>query len=85
MFLGQNFPNPFNPFTKIKFEISKSSLIKFEIFDLNGRKILTLINEKLNPGIFDINFDGSNLPSGVYIYRLQSDNYSQTKKMILLK
>ena len=88
--LLQNYPNPFNPTTKIKFQIpsdvkSHTPDVKLIIYDITGREIQTLINEKLNPGTYEVTFDGSNLPSGVYFYQLRAGDFVNTKKLILLK
>ncbi|HEY5534021.1 MAG TPA: T9SS type A sorting domain-containing protein [Ignavibacteria bacterium] len=88
--LYQNYPNPFNPTTKIKFDIKKEfrnqeSEVKLSIYDILGRKIEDLVNEKLQPGSYEITFDGANLPSGIYFYRLTTEGYSDVKKMTLLK
>jgi len=88
--LLQNYPNPFNPVTKIKFQIpsnvkSKTSDVKLIIYDITGREIQTLIKEKLNPGTYEVTFDGSNFASGVYFYQLRSGDYVETKKLVLLK
>jgi hypothetical protein len=92
--LYQNYPNPFNPTTKIKFDIPVGTRrgVFLKIYDVLGREIQTLVNEKLNPGTYEVDFNGDNLPSGVYFYKLVvGDNttsggyYTQTKKMVLLK
>jgi hypothetical protein len=88
--LYQNYPNPFNPVTKIRFAIpSVGQMHAFElrliIYDILGKEVQTLVNENLSPGTYEVNFDGSNLPSGVYIYRLTAGNYTETKKMVLIK
>ncbi|MBZ0178267.1 MAG: peptidylprolyl isomerase [Melioribacteraceae bacterium] len=89
--LEQNYPNPFNPNTKIKFsipsvtKITQSVSTKLVLYDLLGQEVKTILNEKLVPGIYEVEVDGSNLPSGVYLYKLTSGNYSQTKKMVLIK
>ncbi|HEY5122342.1 MAG TPA: T9SS type A sorting domain-containing protein [Ignavibacteria bacterium] len=88
--LYQNYPNPFNPSTKIKFDIragvrSQESEVKLIIYDITGREIQTLVNEKLNPGTYEVTFDGSNFASGVYFYQLRSSDYVNTKKFIVLK
>ena len=83
--LSQNYPNPFNPTTKIKFSIPKESFAKIIVFDVLGREISTIVNEELKPGTYEVDFDGTNLPSGVYYYKLMTGDYSETKKMILLK
>ncbi|MEZ4689469.1 MAG: T9SS type A sorting domain-containing protein [Ignavibacteria bacterium] len=81
----QNYPNPFNPVTKIKYEIPVNGNVSIKIFDINGRLIKTLLNENRNAGGYEIEFNGENFSSGVYYYKIESGNYSQVKKMILLK
>jgi hypothetical protein len=83
--LKQNYPNPFNPSTQIKFQISNSNFVTLEIYDLLGHRVATLVNEKLNAGIHTLEWTATGNSSGVYLYRLQAGNYSQTKKLILLK
>lgn len=92
--LYQNYPNPFNPVTKIKFDVSSSvtsprisegDLVLLKVFDITGREVSTLVNEKLQPGSYEVTFDGSVLNSGVYFYQLISGNFIQTRKLILLK
>lgn len=88
--LAQNYPNPFNPVTKIKFSVPQNengitSNVKLLIFDVLGKEISSLVNDKLVSGNYEMNFDGSNLPSGIYFYTLQVDRFSKTQKMILMK
>jgi photosystem II stability/assembly factor-like uncharacterized protein len=83
--LSQNYPNPFNPNSKIKFQIPKSSDVKLVVYDVLGREVQTLINESISPGTYEVTFDGSNLPSGVYFYRLVAGNFVETKRLVLLK
>lgn len=83
--LQQNYPNPFNPKTKIKFSIPKAELVQIKVYDILGKEIQTLLNEYKTTGSYEIEFDASNLPSGVYFYRMISGSYSGTKKMILLR
>jgi len=83
--LSQNYPNPFNPVTKISFEIPKTGFVSLRVFDLLGREIKTLVNEVKNAGIYNIDFDGSSFSSGTYLYRLESNGYFETKKMVLIK
>jgi photosystem II stability/assembly factor-like uncharacterized protein len=84
--LFQNYPNPFNPNTKIKFSIPTKSKVKFQITDMLGNVIITLINnQEMNPGNYVYDFDGSDLASGIYFYSLKTSEFYQTKKMILLK
>lgn len=83
--LYQNYPNPFNPATKIKYQIADKSNISLKIFDISGKEITTLVEERQSAGTYEVTFDGSSLNSGVYFYRLSSDNFSDTKKFILIK
>ncbi|MBL7129039.1 MAG: T9SS type A sorting domain-containing protein [Ignavibacteria bacterium] len=83
--LYNNYPNPFNPTTKIKFDIPKHSYIKLIVYDVLGREIMTLINEKLGAGKYEVNWTASGYPSGVYFFRLITNDFSSTKKLILLK
>jgi len=83
--LEQNYPNPFNPTTKFKFQIAKSSYAKVSVYDVLGREVETLVSQQLNPGTYEMKLDASNLPSGVYFYRLIAGDFAQTKKMALIK
>ncbi|MFC2085168.1 T9SS type A sorting domain-containing protein [Bacteroidota bacterium] len=83
--LYQNYPNPFNPSTTIKYSIPKQSFVKLRIFDAIGREIKTLVSKEQSSGYYGVEFDGSTLSSGVYFYRLQTGDYVETKKMILMK
>ncbi|MBS1551334.1 MAG: T9SS type A sorting domain-containing protein [Bacteroidetes bacterium] len=83
--LSQNYPNPFNPATKIKFDLVKSGLVKLTVYDILGKEVATLVNENLSAGSYETDFDGSNLPSGVYFYRIETNEFTQAKKMILNK
>jgi hypothetical protein len=84
--LYQNFPNPFNPATKIKFDIRQTVNISLKVYDVSGKLISTLIvNEKMNPGIKEITFDAKEIPSGIYFYTLEAGNFKETKKMIVIK
>lgn len=84
--LDQNFPNPFNPVTQIKFEILKNNTFtRITVYDITGKEIQTLVNEKLNKGTYLITFDAVNHSSGVYFYKIFTDDYSDTKKMMLIK
>jgi len=83
--LFQNYPNPFNPSTIINFSIPKTSHIIIRVFDIVGREVVTLMNEEKLPGSYNINFNGSNLPSGIYFYSLLAGSYTQTKKMVLIR
>jgi len=83
--LEQNFPNPFNPSTNIIYSIPQSSNVVLKVIDILGNEIASLVNEEKPIGTHTIEFDASNLPSGIYFYQLQTPNFTQTKKMILLK
>ncbi|MCX6157692.1 MAG: T9SS type A sorting domain-containing protein [Ignavibacteriae bacterium] len=83
--LYSNYPNPFNPTTKIKFAMPKAGDAKVIVYDLMGREIQTLVNERLQAGTYETTFDGSTLNSGVYFYKLATDGFTETKKMLMLK
>lgn len=84
--LGQNYPNPFNPVTNIKFALPKSSVVTLKVFDILGREVAALINnENLSAGNYVFDFDAANIPSGIYFYKLNADNFSDVKKMTLIK
>lgn len=83
--LEQNFPNPFNPTTNIKFSVAKAGFVKIVVFDVLGREVQTLVNNKLAEGSYEVNFDGSSLYSGIYFYKITSGDYSQVRKMVLIK
>jgi hypothetical protein len=83
--LSQNYPNPFNPSTKIKYSIPHSSNVKIKVFNILGNEIMTLVDEFKVAGEYELTFDADNLPSGVYFYRMVTEGFSQTSKMILLK
>jgi hypothetical protein len=83
--LYQNFPNPFNPSTRIKFSVVKSSIVSIEVFDVTGRRISTLVNNRFQPGTYEIDFNAAGLSSGVYFYRLRAGDFIQSKKMVLIK
>jgi photosystem II stability/assembly factor-like uncharacterized protein len=83
--LEQNFPNPFNPQTTIRFSVPKKEFITLKVFDIKGQEVKSLIADEYQPGNYEIKLTGEGLSSGVYYYRMQSKDYSQTKKMILLK
>ena len=83
--LYQNYPNPFNPFTKIKYNLPKNGFVRIQVFDIAGRLINTLINDFKFSGSYEIDFNGSNLSSGVYFYKMETIDYSDVKKMLLIK
>ena len=89
-YLYQNYPNPFNPVTTIKYTIpylkaKGDATLQLKVYDILGRDIATLVNKKQQPGTYEVTFDGSKLTSGVYLYTIKSDNYADTKKLVLLK
>lgn len=83
--LAQNYPNPFNPTTIIKYQINSRQFVSLKIYDVLGNEIVTLVNKEQPEGNYSINFDGSNLPDGVYFYQIKTSSYIETKKMIILK
>lgn len=83
--LGQNYPNPFNPSTTIKYQIENSGFVSLKVFDALGREVATLVNENKVPGIYSVNFNALNLPSGIYMYQLKSGNFTDVKKMTFVK
>ena len=93
--LYQNYPNPFNPTTTIKYSIPQSGFVSIKVFNLLGQEVVKLVNKEKGAGVYSIEFsakggspssgNASNLTSGIYLYRIQSGDYSLTKKMILLK
>lgn len=83
--LKQNYPNPFNPTTNISFNIPKSSFVNLRVFDIMGREVQKLVSQNMNTGNYSVQFDGKNLSSGVYFYKLETDNFSEVKKMSLIK
>lgn len=83
--LEQNYPNPFNPVTNIEFDIPKSSYVKLSVISILGKEVQTLVNQHLNPGIYRADWNASDFPSGIYFYKLETESFVNTKRMILLK
>ena len=83
--LEQNYPNPFNPTTTINYSLAKAGNVKISVYDITGSKAATIVNENKPAGSYTVHFNGSNLASGIYLYRLESGNYSSAKKFILMK
>ncbi len=83
--LEQNYPNPFNPVTNIKFSVTKTGFVSLTVYDITGKETSQFVNKNLNPGTYNYEFDASMLPSGVYFYRLNTDGFTDVKKMILVK
>lgn len=83
--LEQNFPNPFNPSTRINYQIAKDNFVTLKVYDIIGNEVAALVNNQQPAGKYSVDFNSANLPSGVYLYRLQAGNYIQTRKMTLIK
>ena len=83
--LEQNYPNPFNPSTKIEYELPVEEYVSILVYDITGKLIQTLVNENKSAGKYEVTFDGSNFASGIYYYKIESGNFSQVRKMILIK
>ncbi|UCF64807.1 MAG: T9SS type A sorting domain-containing protein, partial [bacterium] len=86
----QNFPNPFNPSTTIRFQVPRNAQVKLTVFNMLGQKVRTLLNEAMGPGYYDAVWDGRNdtgvnVSSGVYIYKFEAGNYTRVRKMMFLK
>ncbi len=83
--LSQNYPNPFNPVTTINFGVPKDGMIRLFVYDILGRVVETLINEEIKAGTYLVNLNATNYPSGIYFYRIETRDFTETKKMILIK
>jgi len=83
--LYQNYPNPFNPATTIRYQLPQESKVIIKLYDILGSEVLTLLNEKKEPGVYEVEFNATQLSSGTYIYRMISDDFVETKKMVLMK
>ena len=83
--LYQNYPNPFNPTTEIRFQVAEAGVVTLKVFDVLGRAVATLVNEKKQPGEYNITWDAGSLPSGVYFYRLQTAKFPSVRKMLLIR
>jgi len=83
--LAQNYPNPFNPTTNIKYSLAQAGNVKLIVYNILGSKVATLVNDYKPAGSYSVQFNGTNLASGIYLYRLESGAYTSTKKLILLK
>jgi len=83
--LEQNYPNPFNPSTRVKFSIPKEQNVSLKVYDVLGKETAKLIEEKLKAGTYEVKFSGEMLSSGMYFYTLKTNDFVQTKKMILIK
>ncbi|HEX2869010.1 MAG TPA: T9SS type A sorting domain-containing protein [Ignavibacteriales bacterium] len=83
--LYQNYPNPFNPGTTITYSLPKQAFVELKIYDLLGREVTTLVNQEQKADEYKVQFDGSNLPSGMYIYSIQAGEFRASKKLLLIK
>lgn len=83
--LDQNYPNPFNPSTIINYSIPEDNFVTIKVYDVLGKEVTTLVDEEMPAGNYNINFDGSNLASGIYLYQIKTKNFTQTKKMVLMR
>ncbi|MCX6165918.1 MAG: T9SS type A sorting domain-containing protein, partial [Ignavibacteriae bacterium] len=83
--LSQNYPNPFNPYTNIKFQIKTNSFVTLKVYDILGMEIITLVMERLKSGLYQVQFSNNQLSSGIYFYKLETEDFSAVKSMILIK
>jgi LruC domain-containing protein/uncharacterized repeat protein (TIGR01451 family) len=83
--LNQNYPNPFNPTTKISFSVTANEFVSLKVFDMAGKEVANLVSAEMKPGVYEYSFDGSKLSSGIYFYKLTTPNFSEIKRMILVK
>jgi len=83
--LEQNYPNPFNPSTKIRFTVPEAGLVTMKVYNLLGQEVAILVNEEQAVGVYEVTFDATQLPSGIYFYSINAGDFVATKKMILLK
>ena len=83
--LSQNYPNPFNPTTKINYALPTSTKVNIKIYDILGRMVKQLVNETKDAGYYTVTFDGTNLASGIYFYRIEAGNFVESKKMVIVK
>jgi hypothetical protein len=83
--LSQNYPNPFNPTTNFEFKIQNSGFVKLTVYDINGKEISVLLNQQMSAGTYQATFDGSSLASGTYFYKIETEKFSETKKMLMIK
>jgi len=83
--LDQNYPNPFNPSTTIRYALPRRSQVRLTVFDVLGQQLLVLVDEEVEAGYHEVQFDAGRLSSGVYFYRLHAGDYAQTKKLLLLR
>ena len=84
-YLYQNYPNPFNPVTQINYELRMTNFVKLQVYDILGKTVAVLLNEKQSPGSYKVEFNADNLPGGVYFVRMEAGDFTDVKRMILLK
>ncbi|MFZ1291257.1 MAG: T9SS type A sorting domain-containing protein [Melioribacteraceae bacterium] len=84
-FLNQNFTNPFNPTTKISYQLPEKSIVTLKVYDILGREIAELVNDSRETGYHEVTFDASNLSSGIYYYQIKAGDFIQSRKMLLIK
>ena len=83
--LHQNYPNPFNPVTRVSYKMSKDGFVSLKVYNLVGQELITLVSEYQKAGSYNVRFDGSDLTTGIYIYKLQVNDFSSVKRMTLIK
>ncbi len=83
--MSQNYPNPFNPSTRINYDLPFDGKVRLKLFDMSGREFATLVNDVKTAGYYTVDFNASNLSSGVYFYTISANNFTATKKMLLVK
>jgi hypothetical protein len=83
--LSQNYPNPFNSMCNVQFSMCNAGNVKFVVYDVQGREVQTLVNERLQAGTYKTTFDGSTQNSGVYFYKLTTNGFTETKRMLMIK
>jgi len=82
---SSNYPNPFNPMTKIYYQLPEAGFVQLKVYDALGKEVATLVNDRHESGAYEVLFDGVDLPSGMYIYSIKVNNYYESKKMLLIK
>jgi hypothetical protein len=83
--LRQNYPNPFNSITTISYSIKQDGLVLLKVYDVLGKEVAILVNEEKQPGVYEVNFNASELSSGIYFYKITSGNFTGVRKMLLIK
>ncbi|KAA0211856.1 MAG: T9SS type A sorting domain-containing protein [Ignavibacteriaceae bacterium] len=83
--LFQNYPNPFNPVTRISYKINKEAFVTLKVFNLVGQELYTLVSENQKPGTYNVHFNGAELTTGIYLYKLQVNDFTSVKRMTLIK